>query len=283
MPSIFSADWRNEVNAELAGKQPLLGSSSSMAIAQATIGTGAYGSYNGAPVSALVPGSTFGALIEGASVGHLVLGIRDNDVNDSVSIVSCDGTGAYSRLVAAFRASGVVVVPSTLMVGTVSTTGASYGKDISATAIRSSRTETSTVQHAQFYNPNGLVGSIHTNASATAYNTSSDDRLKDFLGTFDPVEAMAVIRADPTCKFAWKVDGSVAVGWGAQSSYTISPDLASPGVGDPGDDDYIPWGMDLSKRTPYLWAVIPWLADRLEAAEAKIAALEARIAALEAA
>lgn len=276
MPSIFSTDWRNEVNSELAGKQPLITGSF-------TLGGAVYTSYAGVPISSLVPGSVTGTLIEAALQAHLVLGIRDNDALDSVSIVSYDGTGAYSRLVAAFRANGAVVVPGTFTVGTFSTTGASFGKDISLTAIRSSRTETTTVQHIQLYTPNGLVGSASTSGTATAWNTSSDERLKDLIGVFDPLEALAVIQADPTMKFSWKADGSVAVGWGAQTSYSVSQDLASPGIGDPSDEDYVPWGMDLGKRTPYLWAVVPWLADKLEAAEARIAVLEARVAALEAA
>lgn len=90
------------------------------------------------------------------------------------------------------------------------------------------------------------------------------------------------------------VDGSIAVGWGAQTSYAVSHDLATPGgwfdktTGLPCDEhdenaEYQPWGVDQGKRTPYLWAVVPWLADRLETAEAIIATFEARIAALEAA
>lgn len=110
MPSIYSADWRNELNAELAEKQPLLGPSSSITIAQANIGmfAGSYGSYSGTPISALVPGTVAGSLVEGAAGGHLVLGIRDNDANDSVSIVSYNETGVYSRLVAGFKASGLI-------------------------------------------------------------------------------------------------------------------------------------------------------------------------------
>ncbi|BCH30287.1 hypothetical protein MesoLjLc_22170 [Mesorhizobium sp. L-8-10] len=76
----------------------------------ATIGNAGYGSYSAAPISSLVPGTTLGSLIEGWNAGHLVLGIRDNDANDSVSVVSFNGTGNYSKLVAAFRANGAAIL-----------------------------------------------------------------------------------------------------------------------------------------------------------------------------
>ncbi len=274
---------------------------------------GAFTNYAGAPISTLVSGSTTGVLIEGAAAAHLVLGIRDNDVGDSVSIVSYNSTANYSKLVAKFQANGVATLGGSLLmpaasvinfasgdvtlthsagmvtfggsglshvnvptqffqVGTFHAAGLTAGKLANGAVIASSRTETTNVGHYTFYNPNGLVGQITTNASATAYNTSSDEALKDFIGVYDPLEAMAIIRADPTRKFTWKIDGSLAVGWGAQTSYAVSHDLATPGVGNPGDEDYQPWGVDQAKRTPYLWAVVPWLADRLDAVEARLTA-----------
>jgi hypothetical protein len=63
-------------------------------------------------IDSLLPGSTFGTIIEGAYNGHLVLGIRDNDASDSVSIISGGGDYAvantYDQSVAFFRADGRV-------------------------------------------------------------------------------------------------------------------------------------------------------------------------------
>ena len=42
-----------------------------------------------------------------------------------------------------------------------------------------SKDNTANRYQIQFYNPNGLIGSVTTNGSATAYNTSSDYRLKE--------------------------------------------------------------------------------------------------------
>lgn len=103
-------------------------------------------------------------------------------------------------------------------IDTFSNTGASSGKQTTAGAIlNSSRNSTGNVGHQNFYNPNGLVGGINTNGSATAFNTSSDYRLKDDvtpLVTFsleaedfaylpDPLRLIMLI--DPV-SYVWRVD-----------------------------------------------------------------------------
>jgi hypothetical protein len=121
-----------------------------------------------------------------------------------------------------------------------------------------------------FYQGGVLCGSISVaNANSTAYNTSSDERLKDFIGPYDPQKAIDIIRADPVRDFTWISDGSYAVGWGAQTSYAVSEDLATPAEGDN------PWGIDQSKRTPYLWAALSWALDRIDDLEGRLSAMEA--------
>ena len=122
-----------------------------------------------------------------------------------------------------------------------------------------------------FFRNGSQVGSVTTSLTATAYNTSSDERLKNFLGEYDAKEAERIIRADPVRSFEWKSDGTRAVGWGAQTSYAVSPDLASPGDDDPGrgprDKGFKAWGVDMGKRTPYLWAAMADVLDRIDAIE----------------
>src|SRR6185295_19285236 len=71
-----------------------------------------------------------------------------------------------------------------------SSTGAAVGVSLitasGASNIRTSTTATGATSHALYYNPNGLVGSISTNATATAYNVSSDERLKQDIIGYDP-------------------------------------------------------------------------------------------------
>ena len=103
----------------------------------------------------------------------------------------------------------------------------------------------------------------------TSTPTSSDERLKDFIGKLDPQKAIDIIRADPVRDFKWKSTGEYAVGWGAQTSYSVSTNLASYNA----KEDR--WGVDHGKRTPYLWAALTWALDEIETLKARLAALEA--------
>lgn len=132
---------------------------------------------------------------------------------------------------------------------------------------------------ARFLNASGIIGSI-TSESATgvAYNKTSDERLKDVRGLYDPAEAIAIIRADPVRTFTWKSSGEDAIGWLAQRSYAVDKNLASPPEMtadgqqvDPNDR----WGIDYGNRAPYLWAALSAALDQIDALTARIGALEA--------
>ena len=68
-------------------------------------------------------------------------------------------------------------------IGSWSNTGASNGFYNDKSVQYSSGNTTGTSTQYQFYNPNGVVGSISTNGSATTFNTSSDYRLKENVVT----------------------------------------------------------------------------------------------------
>jgi hypothetical protein len=133
-----------------------------------------------------------------------------------------------------------------------------------------------------FYRNGSNVGTVSTTLTNTAYNTSSDERLKTFTGRYSAADAISIIRADPVRTFTWDTTGDAAIGWGAQTSYVLSPDLASPGVGDLDDINFHPWGIDFSKRVPYLWAALSNALDRVDVLEAEKVALNTRLAAIEA-
>jgi hypothetical protein len=149
-----------------------------------------------------------------------------------------------------------------------------------------SRVDTTPVYLNLFSYSGTVVGSITTNGSAISYNTSSDERLKIFTGAYSAAEAVAVIQADPVRTFNWNEfsasPGVAAIGWGAQTSYEISPDLAHPAADETTDESGKPnhhWGMDQSRRTPYLWAALGaegGILDRLAALEAQVTSLQRR-------
>jgi hypothetical protein len=103
---------------------------------------------------------------------------------------SINGTPAFT-----IATSGAATFAGNINTGTFASNGATAGTLIEASGfLASSSTGTSSFTSRGFYNANGLVGSITTNGSATAYNTSSDPRLKsEFVAMDDAWAAQAVI------------------------------------------------------------------------------------------
>jgi hypothetical protein len=89
------------------------------------------------------------------------------------------------------------------------------------TKILIATTSTSTRALAEFNNGNGNVGSISVTGSATAYNTSSDYRLKDNPQPL--TNSGAFIDALKPKTWDWKSDGSKGVGFIAHEVQEVSP------------------------------------------------------------
>jgi hypothetical protein len=128
--------------------------------------------------------------------------------------------------------------------------------------------------HLQFINPNGVVGSIQTSASATSYNTSSDYRLKEnvvpLTGAADRVNQLQV------CRFNFIADPDTTVdGFIAHEAQAVVPECIT-GTKDEVDDEGNPvyQGIDQSKLVPLLTAALQEAIGRIETLEAKVAALE---------
>jgi hypothetical protein len=188
-------------------------------------------------------------------------------------------------------------------IGTYSATGATRGwicdpsDNANGYRTKSSVLVSTNMTHYQFANTNGVVGAIRTNGSATAYDTSSDYRLKEdwqpMSGSIDRVKALNPVN------FAWKVDGSRVDGFLAHEAAEVVPEAVSgekdamrteeyevtPAVlddegnvvteavmGEREVPDY--QGIDQSK-------LVPLLTSALQEAIAEIDSLKARVAALE--
>jgi hypothetical protein len=107
------------------------------------------------------------------------------------------------------------------------------------------------------------VGNISCTASATAYNTSSDARLKENIA--DAEDAGAKVDAIQVRQFDWKADGSHQdYGMIAQELLTVAPEAVS---GDPESDDMM--GVDYSKLVPMMLKEIQSLRARVHALEGK--------------
>lgn len=141
--------------------------------------------------------------------------------------------------------------------------GFAVSKDTNGTYLRNACTITTTRTHFEFVNGNGTVGSIETNGSATAYNTSSDRRLKENIVAAGPsgpvIDAIEVVQHD------WKAGGHVRFGVIAQDLYDVAPEAVS--AGDDGAEIEKTWGVDYSKLVPLLLAEIQSLRARVAALE----------------
>ena len=117
---------------------------------------------------------------------------------------------------------------------------------------------------AQFtYNNGSAVGSITFNSVNTAYNTSSDARLKTNVS--DAAPASALIDAIQVRQFDWKVDNShQRYGMVAQELLEVAPEAVSV----PTDPEEM-MGVDYSKLVPMLIKAVQELTTRLAALENK--------------
>ena len=120
----------------------------------------------------------------------------------------------------------------------------------------SANSGTSGYNHFNFYNGNGTVGSIVTSGSATAFNTSSDYRLKEDLKDFDGLDKVSKI---PVYDFKWKVDDSRSYGVLAHELQKVLPDAVS---GEKDEEEM--QSVDYSKIVPLLIKSIQELKAEVE-------------------
>jgi hypothetical protein len=141
-----------------------------------------------------------------------------------------------------------------------------------AVGMESYASNTATRHHISFSNPNGVVGSISTNTSATAYNTSSDYRLKENVVDLD--NAIDRLRQLPVRRFNFIADPDTLVdGFLAHEVQDIVPE-AITGEKDAVDDEGNPvfQGIDQSKLVPLLTAALQEAISEIESLKARLTA-----------
>ena len=120
---------------------------------------------------------------------------------------------------------------------------------------------TGSVNQLRFYRDSAIVGSISTSGTSTAYNTSSDARLKENIA--DAEDASSLVDAIKVRQFDWKADGShQRYGMVAQELLEVAPEAVS---GDFESDDMM--GVDYSK-------LVPMLVKEIQSLRARVAQLE---------
>jgi len=150
-----------------------------------------------------------------------------------------------------------------------------------------------------FDNSNGTVGSITTNGSATAYNTSSDYRLKE--NVTDVTDGITRLKKLSPKRFNFIADADTTVdGFIAHEAATVIPEAVSGEKDAMMDEEYevkaavtdddgnvveeavmgtrsVPdmQGIDQAKLVPLLTAALQEAIAKIETLETKVAALEA--------
>jgi hypothetical protein len=123
------------------------------------------------------------------------------------------------------------------------------------------------IGYLRFYRTGAtILGSINqVSTTGVVYNTTSDKRLKEFTRNFDDDEALDIIRAIAPVHYTWigNPDTSEKIGFFAQDLFLVAPEAVTAGEGEPGDEDFVPWGVDYGRLTPRIIAAIQALDRRL--------------------
>ena len=121
-----------------------------------------------------------------------------------------------------------------------------------------------------FFNAaNTYIGSITTTATATAYNTSSDVRLKESIAAL--VGALDVVRALRPVSFRWHADGSKGNGFLAHELMTVVPEAVTGLPDEVHEDGSIkPQQVDHSR-------LIVWLVGAVQELAARVTSLETQL------
>jgi hypothetical protein len=163
-------------------------------------------------------------------------------------LVGCTDTLAYNP--------GVRISPTSIVVANTSATSTDY--------LGYFNRQSGTGEAFRFGQANGTVGTISVTASATAYNTSSDYRLKNITGPI--TNSGAYIDSLNPVEGTWKTDGSAFVGLIAHEVQDASRTPVATGTKD-GEQMQ---GMDYSSAE-----IIANLIAEVKSLRARLAALEA--------
>jgi len=205
---------------------------------------------------------------------------HDHATNSTAISSVNDAGSAYAQL--SIQASPLILRNGTSEAMRVDTTGSLVFPNTSSNwNISSERPSGSNQGHVRFVNGTTQVGSITTSTTSTAYNTTSDYRLKE--NVIPLTGAIERLQQIPVYRFNFIADPDKTVdGFLAHEAQAVVPECVT-GAKDEVDADGNPvyQGIDQSKLVPLLTAALQEALAEIENLKASNAALESRIAALE--
>ena len=165
--------------------------------------------------------------------------------------------------------------------GTVLFTGGYAQIENTASDNLSLRRANGGVEIAFYTGTSTLSGTVSCSGSSTAYNTSSDYRLKNSVAPM--TTGLATVSALKPVTYKWNADDSDGEGFIAHELQSVIPHAVTGEKDAVNEDGSIrPQGVDYSKIVVHLVAAIKELSAKNDALEAINAAFEVRLAALEA-
>jgi len=207
----------------------------------------------------------------GSSISNGTSNVTVNSSGGTVTVATAGNT------VATFDTSGNLLVGTTTAIDV--TTGTADGQTLysggrtdfsrSAQPTLNLRRRTSDGSIVQFFRDTTSVGSISVTASATAFNTSSDYRLKNTVAPM--TGALAKVAQLKPVSYKWNVDNSDGEGFIAHELAEVCPHAVT-GEKDAVDADGKPvyQGIDTSFLVATLTAAIQELSEELNALKAKV-------------
>jgi hypothetical protein len=130
-------------------------------------------------------------------------------------------------------------------------------------------TNTTAWSHWTFKNGNGIVGQITTTGTSTAYNTSSDYRLKHDIQPM--TGALAKVAQLKPVTYKWNADDADGEGFIAHELQEVAPYAVS---GEKDGEEM--QGVDYGKITPLLTAALQEAIAEIQSLKARVAELEAK-------
>jgi hypothetical protein len=215
-----------------------------------------------------------GGLYSDSGTGNVAATFKSTDAGAYINIID-SGSGSFGAMIGAIS-DDIVFAPNNVEAMRISSAGQLFlnlTAEVAAGYIASIKCAAGTggviIQNSNttgvplsFRNTSGSgIGSVSTTNTATAYNTSSDQRLKENI--VDAPSASDDIDAIQVRSFDWKADGShQKYGMVAQELQTVAPEAVSA----PEDPEEM-MGVDYSK-------LVPMMLKEIQSLRARVAQLE---------
>ena len=199
------------------------------------------------------------------TVSSIPFHIRTNDLNRAT--ITSGGEILFGKTAADVTGAGVYIEPTNINYGRIN-------------FIKATASGTSSTPAGAFYYNGTQIGTITCTSTATAYNTSSDYRLKENIVPM--TGALAKVSQLNPVTYNWKSDGSASEGFIAHELQAVVPQCVA-GEKDAVDAEGNPvyQGIDTSFLVATLTAAIQELKALVDTQASTITTLTDRITALE--